>query len=63
MCLRKIILASALLLPPQKKSELQRLMKEIYRQVLKIYALQCGLTVDLQMFFYLSLLVKDGGEL
>ena len=32
---------------PSKKSEFQRLMKEIYRPILKIYVFQCGLTVDM----------------
>ena len=62
-CLTKTTLSSALFLSPQRKSEFQRLMEERYLQVLKIYVLQCGLTVDLLMFFYLLLSFKDGGEL
>ena len=30
-----------------KNPEFQRLMKEIYQPILKIYLLQCGLTADL----------------
>ena len=64
MCLRKIVLTSALFLPPQKQSEFQRLLKGIYQPILKIYVLHCGLAVDLQMFFNLSLsLFKDSIEL
>ena len=53
----------SIFLSPQRKFEFQSLMKGIYIPVLKIYVLQCGLTVDLYMFFDLFLSFKDDGEL
>ena len=58
MCLRKIIVTSTLFLRPQKKSEFQRLTEEIYRPILKIYELQCGLRKDLWLFFFHSYNLK-----